>query len=386
MGCGKMSRRGAVYRIELSRRSGEFRESTPGASCDGYVARTPGKSGKSRILGPLRGARELGWKYNHLLWRPAVLRFLGVCLFCLTWGVVPACAQFDAPKEGEGLKLGKSETTRYTCGARIRAGGGPVAGVTSTITVPDDWPEQQVKIASEDIGKTVRVSYRKLEGGLKQMVIQTGQIPVNTFVNALVTWEITRSAQLPPPDPSAYLLPKKLRSERKWLGPSPGMDPQSTKIKNLVKEVTEGKETAWEQIEAVYDAVRDRVKLDRVNPKHVNDALKEGKANKEMLTAVFVTACRAMKVPARTVWITDGCYAEFYLEDAQGTGFWFPAMVVGDKQFGKLEDFHPILQKGDNFKVPELNEPQKFVPEVLKGKPGLAGGGRPEVEFVRRVE
>jgi transglutaminase-like putative cysteine protease len=191
---------------------------------------------------------------------------------------------------------------------------------------------------------------------------------------------------LAPSDPAAYVLPKSLRTERKWLGPSPGMDPQSTKIKNLVKEVTQGKETAWEQLEAVYDAVRDRVKLDRANPKHVNDALKDGKANKEMLTAVFVTCCRAMKVPARTVWITDGCYAEFYLEDAKGKGFWFPAMLIGDKQFGKLENFHPILQKGDNFKVPELNEPQKFVPEVLKGKPSLAGGGRPEVEFVRRVE
>lgn len=305
---------------------------------------------------------------------------------CLALGASLAQAQFDAPQEGGGATLGKSQTTKYTCGAKVRAAGGPVAGVTSTITVPDDWPEQHVKIAAEDIGSSVRVSYRKLEGGLKQMVVQTGQIPVGTFVNALVTWEITRTAQLAPSDTAAYVLPKNLKSERKWLGPSPGMDPQASKIKHLVKEATEGKETVWQQLEALYDAVRDQVKVDRVNPKHVNDALKEGKANKEMLTAVFVTACRSMKVPARTVWITDGCYAEFYLEDAKGKGFWFPAMLIGEKQFGGLEDFRPILQKGDNFKVPELNEPQKFVPEVLKGKPSLAGGGRPEVEFVRRGE
>ena len=299
-----------------------------------------------------------------------------------------AQAQFDAPQEGAGALFGKSETMKYTCGVKIRAGGGPVAGVTGTITVPDDWPEQQVKVSTEDIGNSVKVSYRKMEGGLKQMVVQTGQIPVGTFVTALVTWEITKTAQLAPTDTAAYIVPKNPRETRKWIGPSPGMDPQSSRIKSMVKEAIEGKEGTWAQLEAVYDATRDKVKLERgAKPKTATDALKDGKANKEMLTAVFIAACRSLKVPARTVWITDGCYAEFYLEDAKGKGFWFPAMVVGEKkEFGGVDDFHPILQKGDNFKVPELNEPQTFVPEVLKGKPGAAGGGKPEVEFVRRNE
>ena len=43
-----------------------------------------------------------------------------------------------------------------------------------------------------------------------------------------------------------------------------------------------------------------------------------------------------------------------------------------------------ILQKGENIKVPEKKEPQRCVPEFVKGKVGR-GMGRPSVNFVRQV-
>jgi hypothetical protein len=47
-----------------------------------------------------------------------------------------------------------------------------------------------------------------------------------------------------------------------------------------------------------------------------------------------------------------------------------------------MPELRPILQKGDNFMVPEKKGPQRYVAEFLKGST-LAGGGRPEVTFVR---
>ena len=45
-----------------------------------------------------------------------------------------------------------------------------------------------------------------------------------------------------------------------------------------------------------------------------------------------------------------------------------------------MPEFRPILQKGDNFKVPEKPRvPQRYVAEFLTGK-----GGKPTVKFIRK--
>ena len=51
-------------------------------------------------------------------------------------------------------------------------------------------------------------------------------------------------------------------------------------------------------------------------------------------------------------------------------------------QLGAVKDLRPILEKGDNFRVPEEKAPQRFVAEFLTGK---GGGGKPTVEFRRRL-
>jgi hypothetical protein len=91
--------------------------------------------------------------------------------------------------------------------------------------------------------------------------------------------------------------------------------------------------------------------------------------------------CRAQKVPARTVFLPGHCYAEFYLEDDEGQGHWFPCEVVGERQFGGIHDMRPILQKGDNFKNPEESKERL---RWLKEDFHAAGrGASPQVKFVR---
>ena len=299
-----------------------------------------------------------------------------------------ARAQFDAPRAGDGasVPLGKNETHKWEFGIIITAVGGPCAGLSGTLPVPQDWPEQQVKVVGEEITQAVRRHSYRTNDGLRQLLFEVPQLAAGQSATCLVTLEITRSEQLPPSDPASLVAPKDLpRDLRRYLGSSPFIESTNSKFRSLARELTEGQETAWQQVEAIYDGVRERVEFEPENKdkfKGAVRALADGKADKEDLTSLFVALCRAHKVPARMVWPLDSCHAEFYLQDAAGKGLWIPCQLHGEKQFGRISDHRPILEKGDNFKVPEKKEPQRFVAEFLTGK---GGGGKPQVEFRRRL-
>jgi hypothetical protein len=83
------------------------------------------------------------------------------------------------------------------------------------------------------------------------------------------------------------------------------------------------------------------------------------------------------------VWIPDHCYPEFYLEDEQGKGTWFPCQAAGTRQFGEMDEYRPILQKGDRFKVPEKGQQVRYIAEFFRCVP--AGNRQPRPVFVREV-
>jgi hypothetical protein len=272
--------------------------------------------------------------------------------------------------------------------------------------VPSDWPEQQVKPAGEQISPSVaRHTYRPADG-LKQMVFELPQLSAGSTAECFVTFEVTKQSQLPPKNSADLVIPKDPpRDVKKWLNPSPLIESTNTKVRALSRELPAGKETAWEQVQAILTGVREKVKYE-VDPKDVMKgavgALRDGKADREDLTATFVAVCRAAKIPARMVWAMDYCYAEFYLEEKAGAeqpanenatkkkpskdsktpkGSWYPAVVHEDVELGACRDFRPIIEKGDNFKVPEDKAVQRYVKEFLTGKGGT--GGKPSVEFRR---
>lgn len=287
-----------------------------------------------------------------------------------------------------GPKFDKRQVHRWLVGIKIRAVDGPVGEISGTAPVPTDWPEQQVKIVNEDVSTHHwGLDYRTLDNGLKQLVFNVPMVPTGETAKLMLTMEITRSSMIGPADTTVFVIPKNPPKDvRRCLAASPYIETASPKIKAFVKETTAGKEDAWGQVEALYDGVRSKVKFEvnRIRDKGANAALKDGTADREDITSLFVACCRIHKVPARMVWVPDSCYAEFYLEDNQGKGYWFPCQVAGDKAFGSQPDTRPILQKGDSIRVPEKKEPQRFVTESLSVKG--AGGGKPQVEFVRKLE
>ena len=91
--------------------------------------------------------------------------------------------------------------------------------------------------------------------------------------------------------------------------------------------------------------------------------------------------CRNLNIPARVVWIPDHCYPEFYLEDANGEGHWYPCQAAGTRQFGRMDETRPVLQKGDRFKVPEKKQPVRYVSEFFRCD--RRGSGSPNPQFIR---
>ncbi len=306
------------------------------------------------------------------------------CCLVITWLMLiatTAFAQFGRKQQAEGIRVDQQLTQRYQVGVLVKSFGGPCTGLVGTIPVPMEWPEQQVRIVDEEISEFVRrVSYRDL-GGVREMVFSIPQLPAAETATAMITFEITRSSVKAPSNPAAFVFPKNVpRDIRPYLAVSPGIDCRQTSIRNKAKELVQGSQTVWEGIETMYDWVRDNVTYQNGQFKGATAALKDGNGNKEDLVSLFIGLCRAMKIPARTVWVVDHLHAEFYLQDQQGKGYWLPCQVAGTRDFGGISDHRPILQKGENFKIPGQRKSERFVPESLTGK-----GGHPQVEFTRKL-
>ena len=64
----------------------------------------------------------------------------------------------------------------------------------------------------------------------------------------------------------------------------------------------------------------------------------------------------------------------FIWKTQDGNGYWIPCELKEKSTFGTMPETATILQKGDNVKVPENKEPQRFVPESCKGQSGTRLG------------
>ena len=308
----------------------------------------------------------------------------------LACAAAPAVAQF---KEGDpgGAKLGASHLQKWQAGIVVVAQGGPCKGIIGYAPIPSEWPEQQIKVAQQDVSPGVHVTYQTVADSVRVMVVRMPTVPANQEAKALMTFEITRNVQLLPEekDRKAFELPdlKELDvSMRRYLTASPKIETRDAKIRKAAKEVGADKEKAWDRVEALYDWARQKVKYKQGGAvKGAVAALREGVGGHEDLACLFIALCRAADIPARTVWVPEFCYAEFYLVDAKGEGHWLPCQPAGARAFGEMPDTRPILQKGDNFQPPYNNrDRQRYLAEYLTGSPAQ-NGGKPRVQFVRQM-
>lgn len=288
-----------------------------------------------------------------------------------------------SPANGQELVYQPGPLTRWRIGLVLST---PVTctNVYATFPVPTDWPEQTVTVRSQNIAPQVSGwKLRELGGGTKQVVLQMARVAPSTNVQCTFEFDIERSQILPPDDVDTLVVPQRIPRELKlYTGNSPFIDASHRAIRSAAREIEQMQaDNAWRRVELIYDYVRDKVQYVEGELKNASQALEDGKGDCEEMTSLFVALCRNLDIPARMVWIPDHCYPEFYLEDADGKGYWYPCQAAGTRQFGRMDETRPVLQKGDRFSVPEKKAPVRYVSEFFRC--GRRGSGEPDPTFIR---
>ena len=126
----------------------------------------------------------------------------------MTVALILACS-LAATGDDRGIRLGEQTTSKWRFGVVVKAAGGAVSGIRATLPVPMDWPEQSVKNIDEQKTPHVdAITYRLLDGGVKQMVVAIPRLAAGEEASAVVTLEIIKRRIEAPSDISVYQLPK----------------------------------------------------------------------------------------------------------------------------------------------------------------------------------
>jgi hypothetical protein len=312
------------------------------------------------------------------------LIFLGCIASSLASGQL-----LDTPSVPMATALGESVVTNYRVGVEISASRGDCQGIHAIVAVPYSGAEQQVKLVSEDFSSDIdSVEFRDLPGGgARLMEVKISSLSKGATAKAILTYEVTTRSILPPEEKVTAELksPAKPNRELKvYLTPSPFIEARDKKIRSLGRELWQQAEADnsavndWQRIEHLYDYVLDHINYVEGDDKSALTTLRDGKADCHGRSALFVALCRANEVPARIVWVHNHAFAEFYLEDEEGQGTWFPAESAGSRAFGEMPLARTIMQKGDDFRDPfRRGERLRYATDLAKGF------GDPKVKFIR---
>lgn len=280
-------------------------------------------------------------------------------------------------EESRGPSFGASRTIKWRSGMVFEAlSGGTCTDILGTIPVPMEYPEQKVRIIEENFPNVARVGYRELkEGGVKELCLRMRTLQSGQKVEATVLFEVTRIVQIPPKKTDCYKVPKKLnRQMRQYLKKGPFIETDSKMVKELTRSTVADKKDAWDKVKAIFEGVRKKVKYNELLAERpvqgAMAAVRNGEGDCEDMCALFIAMCRIEDIPARLVRVEKHCYAEFYLEDENGKGYWFPAQVAGldSIPLGFMDDPRVIFQKGECFRLPESPKEESFyVKECFTG-------------------
>jgi Transglutaminase-like superfamily len=318
----------------------------------------------------------------------------GIIVFAATFLLLPICsttlAQVADEKptaEADRVTYGEPSTIRFRVGAEATAKNGPARDVRLMVAVPLECPEQSVKAVDEDFTSEIgNVDYRMVQGGARQMLITIPRIADGAKAHAIVTFEVSTRPILPPETTDDLKIPEHPPAGvRQFLLGSPYIEVQHHAIKSLAKEIMGGVDTSatdWHKVEALYDWVLEHIQYVEGDDKTAVETLHDKQADCEGRSALFIALCRASKVPARMVWVDGHAYAEFYMDNDKGEGAWYPAESAGTRAFGEMPLARTILQKGDNFRVPERKEHLRYASNYGSSSPA-GGSEKPSVRFIQ---
>ena len=320
-------------------------------------------------------------------------------LFC--W---PACRSTSAQllleqEEENASRFGPPLSLRYRVGAEITASRGAVRNVHAMVAVPLECDEQTVTLLEEDVSPGVDApEYRLLPGGgARQMLIRIPFLANGKTATVVATFEVQTRPTLLPQAPEQLQIPQRIdRSIRQFVNGSPFIEVKHNQVRSLSRELEaelENCENDWQRVEKIYDYVLDNIDYVEGPDKSALNTIRDGYADCQGRSAIFIALCRAQKIPARMVWVEGHAYPEFYLErpadpaageEGEAVGEWYPCESAGVRAFGEMPLARTILQKGDNFRVPERPRDRlRYASDYLVGVP-TPGAGPPQVRYIRQ--
>ena len=303
----------------------------------------------------------------------------------LCWNHATCHAQTTGDDEEPSIRLVNPTTSEWEMGLRLSVAGGEATGIVATCPLPVEWPEQSIKLLTKDISDNVsRVTFKELDEAVQQMIIVVPRLQTGQTAEAIVRIEISKSWIEAPNQTASLTRPRKLPSTlRTYLQPSPFIESRDRKIQALAEQLLDDDEPAWQEVEGVFDWIRENIEY-RFDEKIKScvQALNDGVGDCEEMSSLFIATCRAAGIPARAVWIPGHTYPEFYLNDANGQGHWFPCQIAGEgHDFGRMPEHKPILQKGDRFRITGARSVQRYVKPTLTAKNAT---GTPKIEWILR--
>ena len=271
-----------------------------------------------------------------------------------------------------GIRLGEPIESVWEFGVSVNSTGNGKQ-ISVSVPIPREWPEQQLEVITEDktpnVGRFVEKDVTKYA---RQFSYSVNRMGTGDSATGLIRFKVKKRFIAAPKDTSQYKIAKKVPSNlRTFLKPSPFIESNHKRIKTIAKELRDESLDGWNQVETIYQWVRETIeyKFD-VQNRSCLTALDSKFGDCEELSATFIAICRANGIPARAVWVPGHTYPEFYLEDQSGEGHWFPCQAAGTYEFGSMSDPKPILQKGDRFRIPGQRKEVRYLRPTLTASEG----------------
>lgn len=285
-----------------------------------------------------------------------------------------AAAQ-DSDGTIDGWQWSTTETSVWEVGVEIKSSG-IARNVSVAFPVPQDWPEQTVTLLDQKTSTRVgRVKLDPLPPGATVATARIAVISPDEPASILFQFQIERRCHALPDSPRSWqFFPRAPVGTEQFLRPSPYIESNHVRIRELSQRIpVEADDPAWDQVETIYDWLRDQFpyKFDE-EIKTCLQAIEQGHGDCEELSSLFIAVCRSRGIPARAVWVVDHTYPEFLLSDGTGQPRWVPVQMAGTRLFGEMIELRPILQKGDNFRVPGSQQNTRYAqPTLVARDPGL---------------
>jgi hypothetical protein len=194
------------------------------------------------------------------------------------------------------LQLTDPRTYRLKVVVKVEAAEGKLTNVVAVAPIPMDWPEQQVRLISQRLSPSARVSQQVLPGQAAILKLQAASIPKGESVTVERLYEVTRYRMqftLPPDEMEhPHRPPAELRDQLS--GPAPGLETQHPKIISLTETLRRDAagRGAWDLVKTFWQWTRDNVKFENGDFRGALFAVENRCGDCEEMSALFVSMCR----------------------------------------------------------------------------------------------